>query len=137
MLRLSTKGEYGVRAMYEIARVYPETITIKEISKAQSLSIPYLEQILNRLRRGGLVISIKGPGGGYVLSRMPEEISIIDILQELEGPLALTSCLNPEEGCARIDGCVIHLLWKRLGEQIEGFLRTITLKDLLELSKGK
>jgi len=131
MLRLSTRGQYGVRAMYEIAKAYPEPVTIKEISEAQSLSIPYLEQILNRLKHGGLVVSIKGPGGGYVLSRGPEEINIIEILRELEGPLALTSCLNPEEGCVRVEGCVTHLLWKRLGEQIEGFLKTITLRDLL------
>ncbi|MCX7792901.1 MAG: Rrf2 family transcriptional regulator [Thermodesulfovibrionales bacterium] len=135
MLRLSTKGQYGVRAMYEIARAYPEPVTIKEISEKQELSIPYLEQILNRLKHSGLLISIKGPGGGYILSRKPEEINIIDILKELEGPLALTSCLNPEEGCLRVEGCVTHLLWKRLGEQIEGFLRTISLKDLVGLGR--
>lgn len=131
MLRLSTKGQYGVRAMYEIARAYPEPVTIKEISERQDLSIPYLEQILNKLKHRGLLISIKGPGGGYILSRKPEDINIIEILSELEGPLALTSCLNPEEGCVRVEGCVTHLLWKKLGEQIEGFLRTITLRDLL------
>ncbi len=137
MLRLSTKGQYGVRAMYEIARAYPEPVTIKRISEAQDLSISYLEQILNRLKHRGLLHSIKGPGGGYVLSRRPEEINIIDILRELEGPLALTSCLNPEEGCVRIEVCVTHLLWKRLGEQIEGFLKTISLKDLLRLGALK
>lgn len=132
MLRLSTKGQYGVRAMYEIARGYPEPVSIKRISEAQDLSIPYLEQILNRLKHGGLLVSVKGPGGGYVLSRKPEEINIIEILNELEGPLALTSCLNPEEGCVRVESCVTHLLWKRLGEQIEEFLKTVSLKDLLE-----
>lgn len=131
MLRLSTKGQYGVRAMYEIAKGHPKPITIKEISKRQDVSIPYLEQILNRLRHAGLIKSMKGPGGGYILSKKPEEISISEILKELEGPFALTSCLNPEEGCVRVDTCVTHLLWKRLGEEIEEFLNTITLKDLL------
>lgn len=135
MLRLSTKGQYGVRAMYEIARSFPEPVTIRAISEKQELSISYLEQILNRLKHSGLLISIKGPGGGYILSRKPEEINIIEILKELEGPLALTSCLNPDEGCVRVEGCVTHLLWKRLGEQIEGFLKTITLKDLIEFGK--
>jgi len=133
MLRLSTKGQYGVRAMYEIAKGYPEEpVNIKSISERQEVSIHYLEQILNKLRRAGLIKSIKGPGGGYVLARAPEEISIADILIELEGPLAITSCLNPEQGCVRVEKCVAHLLWKSLGEQIESFLRTITLADLLK-----
>lgn len=132
MLRLSTKGQYGVRAMYEIAKGYPDQpVTIKEISERQNVSAQYLEQILNKLRKANLIRSIKGPGGGYVLSRDPEDISIASILNELEGPIALTSCLEPEKSCIMIDRCVVHLLWKALGEQIEGFLKTITLKNLI------
>ena len=132
MLRLSTKGQYGVRAMYEIACGYPEQpVTIKEIADKQDVSVPYLEQILNKLRKAGLIRSVKGPGGGYLLNKGPEEISIASIVNELEGPVAITSCLNPEEGCIRVDNCVTHLLWKALGEQIEGFLETITLKNLM------
>ncbi|MCL4536551.1 MAG: Rrf2 family transcriptional regulator [Nitrospirae bacterium] len=132
MLRLSTKGQYGVRAMYEIARGYPETpVTIKEISERQDVSVAYLEQILNKLRKAGLIRSIKGPGGGYILNKSPEKVSIASILNELEGPVALTSCLDPEGGCVRVDSCVTHLLWKALGEQVEAFLKTITLKNLI------
>ncbi|MCL4458248.1 MAG: Rrf2 family transcriptional regulator [Nitrospirae bacterium] len=132
MLRLSTKGQYGVRAMYEIARGYPETpVTIKEISERQDVSVAYLEQILNKLRKAGLIKSIKGPGGGYILNRSADKISIASILNELEGPVALTSCLDPEGGCVRVDSCVTHLLWKALGEQVEAFLKTITLKNLM------
>jgi Rrf2 family protein len=133
MLRLSTRGQYGVRAMYEIACGYPEhPVTIREISEKQDVSVAYLEQILNRLRKAGLIRSVKGPGGGYLLSKGPEKISIASIVNELEGPVAITSCLNPEEGCIRVDNCVTHLLWKALGEQIEAFLKTITLKNLIE-----
>lgn len=132
MLRLSTKGQYGVRALYEIATGYPERpVTIKEISERQGVSVSYLEQILNKLRKAGFIKSIKGPGGGYILNKSLEEISIASIIKELEGPLALTSCLDPKEGCVRVDHCVAHLLWKSLGEQIEEFLQTITLKSLL------
>jgi Rrf2 family protein len=132
MLRLSTKGQYGVRAMYEIARGYPDQpVTIKEISEKQDVSVTYLEQILNKLRKAGLIRSVRGPGGGYLLSQGPEKISIASIVNELEGPVAITSCLNPEEGCIRVDNCVTHLLWKALGEQIEGFLKTITLQNLM------
>ncbi len=133
MLKLSTKGQYGVRAMFEIARGYPESpVTIREISERQDVSVAYLEQILNKLRRAGVIRSVKGPGGGYLLAAKPEEISIASILKELEGPVAITSCLDPEEGCARVEGCVTHLLWKSLGAKIEAFLETITLKNLLD-----
>jgi Rrf2 family iron-sulfur cluster assembly transcriptional regulator len=126
--------------MYEIAKGYPETpVTIKEISESQEVSVAYLEQILNKLRKAGLIKSIKGPGGGYLLEKRPEEVSIAAILNELEGPVALTSCLDPGEGCVRVDSCVTHLLWKALGEKVEAFLNTITLKNLTEgdLRKAK
>lgn len=132
MLRLSTKGQYGVRAMFEIARGFPVSpVTIKEISRRQDVSVAYLEQILNKLRKADLIVSRKGPGGGYLLNKKPEDISIASILNELEGPLAITSCLDPSEGCVRADRCVTHLLWKALGEQIESYLNTITLKNLI------
>jgi Rrf2 family protein len=118
--------------MYEIAREYPgQPVTIKEISNKQAVSVHYLEQILNKLRKAGLIRSVKGPGGGYLLNKGPEKISIASIVRELEGPVAITSCLDPEEGCIRVDNCVTHLLWKALGEQIEAFLETITLKNLM------
>ncbi|MBI4825969.1 MAG: RrF2 family transcriptional regulator [Nitrospirae bacterium] len=135
MLRLSTKVQYGVRAMFEIARDYKTgPITIREISKRQDVSISYLEQLLNQLRKGGLITSQKGPGGGYTLSRKPEEINIGEILNILEGPIAITQCLDTTDtsDCGRVDGCVARLLWKSLGEKISGFLTTITLKDLLK-----
>jgi Rrf2 family iron-sulfur cluster assembly transcriptional regulator len=119
--------------MFEIAKGYSDNpVTIKEISEKQDVSVPYLEQILNKLRKSGLIKSVRGPGGGYLLAGKPEDISIASILKELEGPVAITSCLNPEEGCSRIEGCVTHLLWKSLGANIEAFLETITLHDLLE-----
>lgn len=133
MLRLSTKGQYGVRAMFEIARNCGQgPVNIREISERQDVSVAYLEQILNQLRKAGIIRSVKGPGGGYVLSRDPDKVSIGEILRELEGPVAITSCLDPKEGCMRIEGCVTHLLWKSLGENIEAFLNSMSLKDLLE-----
>ncbi len=133
MLRLSTKSQYGVRAMFEIASGYNTgPVTIKEISEKQSVSVAYLEQILNTLRKAGIIKSVRGPGGGYVLNSAPDNVSIGAILRELDGPVAITSCLDPKEGCMRIDGCVTHLLWKSLGEKIEAFLDNMTLHDLIE-----
>ena len=108
-----------------------QPVTIKEISENQDVSVAYLEQILNKLRKAGLIKSVKGPGGGYLLSTSPEKICIASIVSELEGPVAITSCLDPDEGCVRVDNCVTHLLWKALGEQIEAFLKTITLQNLV------
>lgn len=134
MLRLSTRGEYGVRAIYEIAKNYHNApMTIREIAERQNLSISYLEQILNRLRREGLIKSQRGPGGGYVLSREPEDITIGRILKALEGPVAIAQCLDPKKkGCSQIERCVSKPLWKSLGERVERFLETISLSDLLK-----
>ncbi len=136
MLRLSSKGEYGVRAMFEIARDYKKgPVTIKEISRRQGMSVSYLEQLLNKLRRSGLIKSRKGPGGGYTLEKKPDDISIGVILNSLEGPVAITNCLAPkleQPACNHIEKCVTRLLWKSLGENIENFLDTVSLKDLLK-----
>jgi Rrf2 family transcriptional regulator, iron-sulfur cluster assembly transcription factor len=133
MLRLSTKGQYGVRAMYEIAKCSGlGPVTIKRISEEQHVSVAYLEQILSKLRRAGIIKSVKGPGGGYMLARDPKLISIGEILRELEGPVAITSCLDPKEGCVRVDSCVTHLLWKSLGDNIKRFLDGMKLQDLLQ-----
>ena len=134
MLRLSTKGEYGVRAMFELAKDYKNgPLPIKEIAKRQGVSIAYLEQLLNTLRRAHLIKSQKGPGGGYILNQKPGEISVGKILKTLEGPVAIAQCLDPSaKGCSRVEGCVARLLWKSLGEKIERFLETINLKDLLK-----
>jgi Rrf2 family iron-sulfur cluster assembly transcriptional regulator len=119
--------------MFEIANSYTAgPVTIKEIAEKQSVSVAFLEQILNTLRKAEIIKSVKGPGGGYVLNNPPDKISIGAILRELDGPVAITSCLDPKEGCMRIDGCVTHLLWKSLGEKIEAFLDNMTLQDLLE-----
>ena len=137
MLRLSTKGQYGVRAMFEIAKHYKKgPLTIKEIAGKQGVSISYLEQLLNKLRKTKLIKSLKGPGGGYVLKRDPGLISVGIILKALEGPVAIAQCLDPSaKGCNRIEGCVARLLWKSLGEKIEHFLETISLKDLIKEEK--
>ena len=133
MLRLSTRGQYGVRAMFELAKNYEKgPLTIKEIAARQGVSIAYLEQLLNRLRKAKLIKSRKGPGGGYVISNKPENISVGMILSSLEGPVAIASCLDPAaKGCKRVEGCVARLLWKSLGEKIEEFLETINLNDLI------
>ncbi len=120
--------------MFELAKNYDQgPMTIKEIASRQDVSVAYLEQLMNKLRRSKLIISQKGPGGGYAINRKPEEISVGMILNSLEGPVTITQCLDPTaKGCKRVDGCVARLLWKSLGEKIEDFLETINLNDLLK-----
>lgn len=130
MFRLSTKGRYAVRAMYEIAKAYPNGITLDEISEKQKISRVYLAQILNRLRQARLIRSSRGPGGGYVLRKPPEEINLYDVLEPLEGPVCVASCLDPSEGCDEVDECIAFPIWKKLANYIECILKNVTLADL-------
>lgn len=133
-MRLTTKGRYGLRAMFELAKDYGKgPVTIKTISERQHLSIHYLEQLLAKLRRSGLIKSVRGPGGGYILAKKPSKISIGDIVRILEGPIALAKCIDEslmKNICEHIDDCVVRLMWKRISDRIADVLDSITLEDL-------
>jgi Rrf2 family cysteine metabolism transcriptional repressor len=134
VMKLSTKGKYGVRAVFEIARNYGKgPITIKEIADRQGISFSYLEQILHRLGKAGLIESVRGPAGGYLLARKPEELTIGDIVRSLEGPIALSHCLEPGEAgdCHQTDVCVARMVWAKVGAKIEEALDSISFDDLL------
>jgi Rrf2 family protein len=133
-MKLSTKGKYGVRAVFEIARHYGKgPISIKEIVERQGISISYLEQILYRLGKAGLIDSVRGPAGGYLLARKPSDLTIGDIIRTLEGPIALSHCLEPGEAgdCYQADDCVARMVWTKVGAKIEEALDSITFSDLL------
>lgn len=138
-MRLSTRGQYGVRAMLELALNYGQgPLPVKAISKRQGVSVAYLEQLLTKLRREGLIESVRGPGGGYILSKAPSETSIGEIIWVLEGPIALADCLlypSPME-CERMDNCLSRLLWKKLQEKIEEVLNETSLQDLCNQEIG-
>jgi len=116
--------------MYEIAKAYPNGVTLDEISEKQKISRVYLAQILNRLRQARLIRSSRGPGGGYVLRKPPEEINLYDVLEPLEGPVCVASCLDPSEGCDEVDECIAYPIWKKLANYIECILKNVTLADL-------
>ena len=137
MFKLSTKGRYAVRAIYEIAKVFPKGITLEEISKSQNISKVYLAQILNRLRQARLIKSSRGPGGGYVLRKKPEEISLYDILEPLEGPVSIASCVDPVESCEEAEECIAYPIWEKIAQYIECILKSITLSDLLLIKEKK
>ena len=134
MLKLSNRGLYGVKALYELAKNYGGApITIKEISKHHGLPIPFLEQVLHKLKHKGLVKSHRGVNGGYVLSRPPEKITLGDIIRALEGPIALCDCLlkkNEGEKNVKELHCVTSSIYKKLGKKVEETFDSVTLKEL-------
>jgi len=124
-----------VRAVFEIARHYGKgPITIKEIADRQGISFSYLEQILHKLGKAGVIESVRGPAGGYLLARTPAELTIGDIVRTLEGPIALSHCLEPGEAsdcCYQAEDCVARMVWSKVGEKIEEALDSISFDDLL------
>lgn len=137
-MRISTRGRYAVRAMIDLALHDGESpIQRQDIALRQDISIHYLEQLLVRMRKAGLVESTRGPGGGYRLARSPDRIRISDIILVVEGPIALAPCLDDSEDppCTRMPECVAHRLWRDVAEQIEIALRGVTLADLCKQSK--
>lgn len=137
-MKISTKGRYGVRAMFELAKNYGSyPVSVKAVSERQEIPLSYLEQILNQLHKAKLVRSIRGPGGGFLLARKPEDIRIIDIIQVLEESISPVFCVDEleENQCKNVDTCVARLLWKKLDEKIREILGGTTLKDLCEWAK--
>jgi Rrf2 family iron-sulfur cluster assembly transcriptional regulator len=143
-MQLSTRSRYAVMAMVELASrscADPAApcgpVPLGDIAGSQQLSLCYLEQLFGGLRRAGLVVSARGPGGGYKLARPAEMVAIADIVEAVDETLRATRCETGTEGCMRgVDGahakCQTHDLWDELGRQISLFLAGITLADVLE-----
>ena len=138
-MKISTKGRYALRLMIDIAiHSAAEPVRIKEIAKRQDVSEKYLEQIIAVLNKAGYVKSIRGPKGGYLLTKQPAEYTAGMILRLTEGSLAPVSCLEFEENdCPRQDQCATLELWKRLDQAIKDVVDSVTLEDLVEWQKGK
>jgi Rrf2 family protein len=110
---------------------------IKDISKRQEISDLYLEQLFNRLKTAGLLRSVRGPKGGFMLTRTPVEIRLIDIFEAMEGPIALVDCVDNATLCARADSCVTRDVWAEMKKAMVRVLESITLQDLVKRENGK
>lgn len=134
IMRLGTKGRYAVMAMSDLARYGRDrAVTLAEIASRQEISQAYLEQIFAALRRGGLVASVRGPGGGYRLGRGADAISVADVVRAVDEPLAATRCEGGGAGClGGGERCVTHDLWDALGGHIAQFLSGVSLEDVVE-----
>mgnify|MGYP001035201895 CR=1 FL=1 len=130
-MRLTTRGRYAVTSMLDLA-LHQETgpTPLAAISGRQDISLSYLEQLFSRLRRGGLVTSVRGPGGGYKLATPPEEISIAAVIGAVNESIDATRCQGKGD-CQKGDTCLTHHLWMNLSDQIRDFLEAISLADLV------
>lgn len=134
-LKLSTKGRYGLQAMIELAMHSGDgPISLKSIADRQGLSEHYLEQLISGLRKAGLVKSVRGAQGGYVLGRETDKIRIGDIIRVLEGPIAPVDCVSEEdpECCNKADHCVTRTIWEKVRDSIADVLDSITLADMVK-----
>lgn len=133
-MKLSTKSTYGLRAMLNIALKGNGATSITDISKNEGISVAYLEQLLNRLRRKGLIKSIRGPKGGYILAKQTNEITVGDIVKTLEGSIYPIHCVSGKKGlsniCKRSKDCIPKIVWLKLAKSISDCLDSITLGDL-------
>ena len=138
-MKLSTKGKYGVKALFELAlHEGAGPMSLKTIAERQGLSEHYLEQLAGPLRKAGLIVSVRGAQGGYVLSRPANQITVGDIIRVLEGPIGFTDCATEGEtspDCAA--DCVVHGVWEKVTQQIVNVIDSITLFDLAEQARAE
>jgi Rrf2 family iron-sulfur cluster assembly transcriptional regulator len=128
---MSTKAQYAVRALVSLNLTSDGApVSIKEISAQENISLNYLEQLFVKLRRGEIVNSVRGPGGGYVLARNASEISIDQIVDTVEEAIMPLSCMNNDGSCGCDLECATQAVWQGLGQQIRNFLASMTLEDL-------
>lgn len=133
-MKISTKGRYALRLMLDLAiHDTGEPVRIKDIAARQEISDKYLEQIISSLNKAGYVKSIRGPQGGYRLTKKPEQYTVGMILRLTEGSLAPVACLDDEvNSCTRQDTCATLRLWKMVNDSVSGVVDKVTLADLVE-----
>ena len=135
-MKISTKGRYGLRILLDIAlyRVGDKPRMIREIANNQEISEKYISRLIIELRKAGFVRSVRGVNGGYTLTRKPEDINILDVLEIMEGPVAIVDCTNSSgEACRRKPQCPTQRMWAEINQKIRSAFAAYTLKDLVEL----
>jgi Rrf2 family protein len=136
-MKISTKGRYGLRTLMDIAVHQAKgPVNLNDIAERQGISAKYLWQIVNLLKTAGFVRGTRGPKGGYILIRDPADITLLDVIQILEGPVTLVECVDDPDFCARVEDCVAHSVWKEVSQTIRGALQKITLAEILRRHVG-
>jgi Rrf2 family protein len=135
-MKLSTRTRYGIRAILELAENYGSgPLQLRIIARHQDVSVKYLEQLMALLKTGGIVRSVRGSKGGYILARSPDQIKVSDCFNCLEGPVITTECVEDENYCARTNDCVARQIWSEVQRAILGVLQSMTLQNLVDRAK--
>lgn len=137
-MKISTKGRYALRLMLDLALTdSAQPVPLRDVARRQEISDKYLEQIVTQMGRAGLVSSVRGAGGGYRLTKRPEEYTVGEILRAVEGSLAPVSCADDASGCCRAEQCVSLEIWIQIQEAVSSVVDHITLADLVSRYKEK
>ena len=131
-MKISTKGRYGLRILIDLAMHDPgKPRMLKDIAESQQLSEKYISRLVIDLRRAHLIRSMRGVNGGFFLAKHPEEITLLEVLETMEGPISVVDCVRSPEKCHRQQLCPAHSIWKNLNEGIRELTAKITLDDIL------
>ena len=138
-MKISTKGRYGLRILIDLATHDPaKPRLVRDIAESQQISEKYISRLIIDLRRARLVRSVRGMKGGFFLARSPKEITLLDILETMEGTISIVDCVMAPEKCAHNHGCTARGIWLRLNDGIRDLMRNITFEQILqEYSQGK
>ena len=138
MIKISTKGRYGTRAIIDLAIHYRnKPVLLKEIAEREEIPIRYLEQIIIPLKVAGLVKSVRGAKGGYKLARAPEKIKLSEVIRALEGPCCLVECVDDPDYCERVEICPTREIWEKATHALREIFDNITVKDLIKIAEKK
>ncbi len=138
-MKISTKGRYGLRALMDLS-IYGKSgipVFLSDIARRQEISDKYLEQIAAQLQRAGLVRTVRGRKGGYILNKSEKDIRLSDIITVLEGPVCLVDCVREPETCTKSQACSTRDIWRELSNKIEEILSGYTLEDLVNMQSEK
>lgn len=134
-MKLSTRSRYGTRMMLDLAQHYDDgPVQIGEIAKRQDISVKYLEQLIIPLKKANYITSVRGPKGGHVLAKSPEEITVGEVVKLLEGGINLSDCLENPDICDRSETCVTRSIWETATRAMSQVLNSMTLSDM---AKGR
>ncbi len=132
-MKVSTKGDYGVRALVELAHHFGQgPVQSAEIASRQEVPEPYLDQLLTTLRRAGFIRSVRGPQGGHALIRQPGELTLSEVVVALEGSLAPMACVDDPDACTKTGGCIQRGVWEQVRNATQEILESVTIGDLAE-----
>ena len=136
-MKLSTRSRYGTRMMLDLAKRFDEgPVRIRDIAKREGISVKYLEQLVIPLKQGNFIESVRGPKGGHMLSRSPEDITVGELVKALEGGCELTACVENPDECERSNACLTRNIWEEASKAMYEKLDSMTLSGLLSTENG-